>query len=231
MPHFDRLTTAAIQEAFSEEIAAMGGTVAEVFDDGERLFARSVLARVREVQRDDRVRDGVALRATDHEVRIHPYVFRQVCSNGAIIAQAVQSRRIEDVDDLAPEEAAPAIREAVRACCAEEAFEAVAEGMRSASLVQADLVMYLMPLLARLPDQVAAPRLLSEITRRFVQDADSSRFGFMNAVTSLARDTSDPDTRWRLEEFGGEVLAGVPATPAFDGARPKRRGQAVTMIA
>ena len=182
---------------------------------------------MREVKRDDRVRDGVALRATDHEIWIHPYVFRQVCSNGAIIAQAVQTRRIENVDDLVPEEAVAAIREALRACCAEEAFEAVAEGMLSAILARAGLVMYLMPLLGRLPDQqVAAPRLFSDIMTRFVHDADSSRFGLMNAVTSLARDTSDPDTRWRLEEFGGAILAGRPATPASDGTRARRRERA-----
>ena len=34
MPHYDRLTTGAIQEAFAQEMTAMGGTVAEVVDDG-----------------------------------------------------------------------------------------------------------------------------------------------------------------------------------------------------
>src|SRR4051812_47842312 len=109
MPHFDRLTTGAIQEAFAAEITAMGGTVAEVFDEGERLFARSVLTRAREVLPNDRVRDGVALRATGGDVWIHPYVFRQICSNGAIIAHAVQTGRIEGVDSLAPDQAASAI--------------------------------------------------------------------------------------------------------------------------
>jgi hypothetical protein len=29
----------------------------------------------------------------------------------------------------------------------------------------------------------------------------------MNAITSLARDTRDPERRWRLEELGGGMLA------------------------
>jgi hypothetical protein len=42
----------------------------------------------------------------------------------------------------------------------------------------------------------------------------------MNAVTSVARDTRDPELRWRLEEFGG----GIPAlardpSPRLDDAR------------
>ena len=167
MPHFDRLTTGAIRDAFAAEITAVGGTVADVFEDGQRLFARSVLARTREVLPDDRVRDGVALRATGGDIWIHPYTFRQICSNGAIIAHSMQTSRIEGVDSLAPDRAASEIREAVRACCAEEAFTSVAEEMRSASEVQADLVLNLMPLLSRLSGRLNAVRLLRGIMGRF----------------------------------------------------------------
>ena len=58
MSDYDRLTTTTIREAFAEEILAVGGTVTEAFDDGRRLFARSVLARSCEVLPDDRVRHG-----------------------------------------------------------------------------------------------------------------------------------------------------------------------------
>jgi hypothetical protein len=34
---------------------------------------------------------------------------------------------------------------------------------------------------------------------------DQSAFGVLNAVTSLARDTRDPETRWQLEELGGAL--------------------------
>jgi hypothetical protein len=229
MPHFDRLPTGVIREAFAEEITAMGGTVAETFDDGERLFARSVLTRAREVLPKDRVRDGVALRATGQDVWIHPYVFREICSNGAIIAHALQTSRIEGVDSLAPDRAASAIREAVRACCAEESFASVAEGMRLASDVQVDLVLTLMPLLSRLSGRDDADRMFRDIMVRFINDGDSSRFGLMNAVTSLARDTTDPETRWRLEEFGGAILAGQPRMPSTD--RAKRPAEAAVLIA
>jgi hypothetical protein len=37
----------------------------------------------------------------------------------------------------------------------------------------------------------------------------------MNAVTSLARDSRDPDDRWRLEELGGGIGARLrPQKPA-----------------
>ncbi len=231
MLHDNPLTTAAIQAAFSEEITAMGGTVKDVFNDGERLFARSILTRTREVVPRDRVQDGVALRATEGEICVHPYTFRQVCSNGAIIVQSVQSRRIEDLGFLDPDEAESAVREAVRACCAEESFEAFAAEMRSASEERADRwLVNLMPMLSRLPQQ-DAPRILAAILERFTRDADSSRFGLMNAVTSVARDTTDPDLRWRLEELGGGIPAGRDGVPSSGGGRAKRAAGVLQAIA
>jgi hypothetical protein len=48
---------------------------------------------------------------------------------------------------------------------------------------------------------------LAQILERFELGGDRTRFGMMNAVTSLARDTHDPDARWRLEELGGSIGA------------------------
>ena len=96
----DRLTTADVSTIFAEEIAAAGGTVTDSFHDGSRLFARSVLPWIRQVRAKDEVQSGVALRATGLEVSVHPYVFRQVCSNGAIMAQAIQTRHVDGFDSL-----------------------------------------------------------------------------------------------------------------------------------
>jgi hypothetical protein len=49
--------------------------------------------------------------------------------------------------------------------------------------------------------------MVRDILRRYEQGQDRSRFGLMNAVTSAARDTRDPELRWGLEELGG----GIPA--------------------
>src|SRR6266581_1184536 len=89
-----RLTTAQIQAVFAEEIRDAGGTVSDTFDDGARLFTRSILPRGREVRPKDRVQGGVALKATEQEIWVHPYIFRLVCRNGAIMAHAIQTRHI-----------------------------------------------------------------------------------------------------------------------------------------
>jgi hypothetical protein len=46
------------------------------------------------------------------------------------------------------------------------------------------------------------------ILERFFREPDRSRFALMNAVTSVARDTADPELRWRLEEMGGGIPVG-----------------------
>jgi hypothetical protein len=53
--------------------------------------------------------------------------------------------------------------------------------------------------------QQAAMRLLERFNA--TPDPDRSAFGLLNAVTSVARETRDPETRWRLEELAG----GMPA--------------------
>jgi hypothetical protein len=220
------LTTAEVLAVFADEIAAHEGSVTDTFDDGTRLFTRSVLPRVEEVRPRDRVQGGVALRASGPEVWLHPYVFRLVCRNGAIMAQATQTRHLTDLHLLDPEEAETAIREAVRACCAVEAFTVAAEQMRSAQEIQADLALSVLPMLARHSSQ-AGSNLLAEVVARFFGEGDMSRFGLMNAITSVARDTRDPEARWGLEELGGAVPAGLPPTPSRDPAAVAHRGREV----
>jgi hypothetical protein len=207
MPLDELLTTAEIRAVFAEEIAAAGGAVSDTFDDGARLFTRSILPQVREIRKADQLQGGVALRASGQDVWIHPYVFRLVCRNGAIMAHAVQTRHVEGHEFTTPEEAGVGVRLAVQASCAEDAFTVAAEEMRSACDAEADIALNLLPLLSRLPAEVGND-MVRAIMERFVQEVDRSRFALMNAVTSVARDTPDPEIRWHLEELGGGISLG-----------------------
>lgn len=207
MPLGDLLTIADIKTLFAEEITAVGGTVSDTFEDAVRLFTRSILPPLMEVRKADQVQGGVALRADESSVCVHPYVFRLVCSNGAIIAHALQTRQIETDEFVTSEEAVSAIRDAIQDCSSAEAFTSAAEEIRAAGQSEVDAVLNLLPLVTRLPSQAGA-EILTNIMARFLEDRrDRSRFALMNAVTSVARDTSDPELRWRLEELGGSIAA------------------------
>jgi hypothetical protein len=133
------------------------------------------------------------------------------------MAQALASQWIDELESLTLFDATVALREAVRVCCHEDAFATVAGQMRAAREQEADFALNLMPWLANLPANVR-PELLELIMDRFVADADSSRFGLMNAVTAVARDRRDPELRWRLEEFGGGLAVVATRSPVRDGS-------------
>jgi hypothetical protein len=202
----ERVTTAEIQDLFAAEVAAAGGAVSDVFHDGRRLFARSLFPWVREVRTKDRLQGGVALRATERECSVHPFVFREVCRNGAIMAHSLGSQEVPNLDELPLYEATQSVREAIAACCIEEPFLVAVDLIREAARSEIDTALALLPFLSRLP---AGQRelILDDVMQRFSREGDRTSFGLMNAVTSLARDTRDPDLRWRLEELGGGVAA------------------------
>lgn len=219
------LTTREIKEIFAHEVEAAHGRMSDVFDDGARIFLRAVLAGEQQVQPGDRVQGGVAVRATSENIWVHPYVFRQVCSNGAIRAHAIETREIRRVDFSTEEQAevADALCEAIRACCCPEAFAQGAVEMRSArQSSDIDLALTMLVVVARMAETVGARAIVPTIIDRFFKDRDRSPFGLMNAVTSVARDTRDPEVRWRLEEFGGRIGAGV-VNPKLEPLRTRTR--------
>jgi hypothetical protein len=206
------LTTEQLGAAFAAEIEDAGGRVLDTYDDGERLYARSTLPWVHEVRKADTLQGGVALRAVDEEIKVHPYLFRLVCTNGAIMAHAIETQILQGLTLLTPEEVVERLRAAVRACAAREAFTVSIEEVRRSMDGQADMTIALMPTLSRLGAAGRDP-VLRNVMSRFFSEGDRSRFGLMNAVTSVARDTPDPELRWELEELGGSIPAAVSPSP------------------
>lgn len=214
---------ASIGEVFDCELRAAGGSVADRFEEGERLYLRGVLPTSGEVRPGDGIRGGVALRADEERVLVHPYTFRQVCSNGAIMAHVIGTEAVERVVDSGLGcdgfEACERIREVVRVCADPSTFEDGLFQMRSAMHSEADMMITLMPMLSRMPAQLVV-QFISQVSERL--GSDRSRYGLMNAVTSTARDTADPEMRWRLEELGGAVAAGAVKPMPQRSAKLKR---------
>jgi hypothetical protein len=79
-----------------------------------------------------------------------------------------------------------------------------------------------LPHLSRMPAEMAA-RVAPMVFQRFASGRDMTLFGLVNAVTSVARDTRDPDVRWRLEELGGSMPARVLGSPKLVAAAAAAR--------
>lgn len=208
----DQLTTSAVRRIFEEETVAQGGHVKDAFDDGRRLFLRSILPPVREVRPDDMVNPGVAMRATEEDVWIHPYLFRQVCTNGAIMAHSIESRHIRIATLSAADDAEWTLRAAIRDCSTQEVFATSASEMRSTVDREADLAITMMSFMGRMGAGEDS-RVITDILEQYFNSGDHSAFGWMNAITAVARDTENPEMRWRLEEAGGGVPAALRDRP------------------
>jgi hypothetical protein len=149
---------------------------------------------------------GLALRATEDELSLYPYLFRQVCSNGAIMAQAIESLHVECLGVYSPEVGAAMLREAIANCSEERVFVKSIRGIQSLAMTEIDQLLNLIPYVSHL-QQAGMGRFLAEILQRYSGERDRTQFGFVNAITSVARDAHDPDDRWRLEELGGGIVA------------------------
>jgi len=210
--------------AFTEEISRRDGKVTETFHQPGQLFVRSVFPRAEEIRAGDKIQGGVALRATDTVAWVYPYVFRLVCKNGAIMAHAAEGREVPNLDGVPTFEAVSLVREAVESCCERNAFVTAAEQMRMAAQHPFDVILNMMPFLSHLSE--LGPEVAQQVFKRFFHENDRTRYGFMNAVTSMARDTRDHVTRWRLEELGGQIAVMQPAEPVLDdGAEKFIRGE------
>jgi hypothetical protein len=224
------LTTTRILAVFTDEIVARGGRIAGTYHDGQRLFTRSVLPWVKEIRPGDRVQAGVALKASNEAASLNPYLFRSVCRNGAIITKMLAARSLEDLGRQAPDVSLQSLREAIDACCSKEVFLETVRRGRAASEMGADRALLWLHFLTALLAGAHTHPMFS-IMDRFSRGGDHSLFGLANAITSVARDTEDPELRWNLEESGGAVLVGaLPWDPADEGgAAVERMGQVVSV--
>jgi hypothetical protein len=202
-----------ILETFEHEVRELGGTVRDVYAEGDLLFARAILPDEMDVRPGDRVHGGVAVRTHDTEILVHPYTYRVVCTNGAISASSSGSRVVQRVELAAPTAVIDGVlcdlREAIHTSGNPPALQQTVSAMRSAADREADMLFQLMTLLPHMPPGVRAS-VVRTIVRRFEAEGDRSTLGLVNAVTSVARDTTDPELRWRLEEVGGGMLAWLP---------------------
>ena len=211
-------TTQEIHAVFVEEATALGGTVCDAVLTKHMLYTRAIFPRQAEVRPGDRFSPGIALRGFHTALQVHPYVVRQICTNGAIGEWPLESRRLHrrpvvDVPVQTSDVVAmlEALRTAVRACAANEEFAKTLAEIGAAPHHRADIP-FVFGELTRMGAS-ATPRLRHEILKRFASDGDQSAFGLMNAVTSVARDTVDAEVRWQLERLGARIPARLRRQP------------------
>lgn len=194
-----------VLSTFEAEITRLGGTAGKPMKSESGLFLRATLPTERDVAPRDTIRHGVALRATDTDLVIHPYTYRLICANGAIHVNNIASVSIGKCEESwQASEVDRQLRAAIQRCASPEAFQSnLTEMEKLQAIREVRMAIVMATVLERVRDHAAVSRIMQS----FVSGTDRSGFGLMNAVTAVARQEPRPDHRWKLEALGGGMLA------------------------
>jgi len=206
----DVISLTEVQTSFTGFAEAKGASVDVAYADEALILSRCVLPMEFEIRPGDVLKGGVAIRGTVEQVEVRPYLLRLVCTNGAIMMRSSAGSYVATSDCTADW-----LSEAFTSACSKEALTTAAEEIRTMAGASFDQSFLLLSLMRSLHGfSTETPR---ETIRRMLGDG-ASGFSLMNAITSVARDTSDPETRWRLEAAGGAIPALLLSGP------PDKRG-------
>lgn len=235
-----------ILDLFAEDINERSGKILETFRHNERAFSRALLPSRMEVKAKDQLQAGVALKATPVSLAIHPFVFRQVCSNGCIYGKSIQSRKLNQVGHSYCLEMNGKVNEvvteldvdwwfkdSVAGCCRAEVFAntsntfslALHHPLTGPGSVEKALMGSLN--LEKFP---GAKEYHAKIMKEYLAQDEPVLFHLINAVTAVARDLRDPEKKWKLECFAGDLawllpkqlnapIATAKASPAYPAGR------------
>ncbi len=207
----ETLTPKTIAELFESEVAARSGRVVDLFQDQNRLFARAVLHGTQEVRKRDDVEGGVAVCLLSQVVSVRTYIYRLVCANGAVMPRVDEAEEI-DLRIGERKQHEKRLKEAIAASASADVCESAIDGIRQTVGMRRNIAFAMVQMFVTHGLSDDHKTVLDLYERLSAEGSDG--FSLMNAFTSLARDTRDPERRWRLEEAGGSVPAFL-ARPDF----------------
>lgn len=192
-----------IEELFRSFAWERDGALPDVYSNEDTLFAKCVLPKEGEVAKGDTFRSGVAVSCVDRDIEVRPFLLRQVCVNGAIRTASGAGAELR-LGTVTEQE----LVEAFATCASEKLLADALSEFRLLQRQPFDMVM-MMTSFIRTHARTVESRTMIEIVRTFMQGGDRSSYGFMNAITRVARDAQDPARRWQLQKLGGFLPAWV----------------------
>ena len=214
---------------FKQATADFGGIIGRDEEQrGVRFLASTFQGIERAITRGDAIQGGLALKVSSEEAQLSSFTFRLVCSNGMISTLADEEEDFSRYRETEFEETLYRKYAELSSTASE-----VAELYRQSQQQPADarLWQYVLHSLGQLQadrrwmDHLMLA-LMEERRRRLSGqtperstglNTDINRFELINAVTAVARDTPEPELRWKMEELGGKLLA-MPVEQAKESA-------------
>lgn len=189
-----------------------------------RMYIKVITPRVEaEVKRGDVVQAGVVLSNSEvgsGALKVQPLIFRLVCLNGMVVAEATRKYHIGrqvDSDDtlrvlsdetLRKDDAAlfSKLQDVVRAAVDQTRFEAIVAQLRDAAGTERMAKpIDSMEVLAKRFDLADGEK--QSVLGHLIEGGDLTAYGALNAFTRAAQDVESYDRSTELEEAGGKILA------------------------
>jgi len=168
------------------------------------------------IRNDDLVSGGLIIRNSEvgaSSLRVEPFILRQVCSNGLIATQTLRKVHLgrqmdegaidwsDETKELEDRALWAKVRDVIRATFDKQIFESWVEKLRESTEIVIEKPIKAVNNIARLIG-------LSEEKKNqlLMHFSEHTKYGLINAVTTLAREVESIDEQIRLEEFGGRLL-------------------------
>lgn len=219
------LDNAELAEAVLPTLVDSGCKVESSELTERRFYIKAVTEKLTfEVRKGDVVQAGLVISNSEiglGSVKVEPLIFRLVCSNGMISADASLRKyhvgRGGDAGDLAEEffrdETRQAddrafwlkVRDVVSGAFRRDVFERIVKRLKLATelAIEADPVKVVEVVQQKF--QLADPER-SGILTHLIKGGDLTQYGLVNAITRTSQDVKDYDRATDLERFGGQVL-------------------------
>jgi hypothetical protein len=180
-----------------------------------KAIDRTLTASIRD---GDIVCGGLIIRNSEvgaSALRVEPFILRKVCSNGLILERSLkkihlgrQTMEVGEIDwseetrELEDRALWSKVRDIIRATFDKRVFQSWVEKLRESTKVKIER-----PIEA--VDNIVGHLGLSEEQKLklLMHFSEPTKYGLVNAITNLARETEDVEEQVRLEEFGGRILA------------------------
>jgi hypothetical protein len=170
------------------------------------------------IKEEDIVYGGLVIRNSEvgaSALRIEPFIFRRVCSNGLILPKILKKihlgRQITEVNDeiswsdetreLEDKAFWSKVRDVIRATFDKQTFQSWVEKLKESTKIEIKKPMEAV-------NNIVGHLGLSEEQKQklLMHFSETTKYGLINAVTNLASQTKNVDEQVRLEEFAGEIL-------------------------
>jgi hypothetical protein len=202
-------TLDAAVEAFSGAIESAHGEMKNRIVKPRGAYCRAVLPLKEEVKRRDMLHHGAALRMHPRQLEVVPFVFRQVCSNGAIWSHNADAFSLQITDATAEGEIVEFVESSTASAASAETFQSCLAEIRAGITRRIDIGLVVTSMFRSRGAEMDDTALMLVLAEMLNQPEASTRYDAMNIVTAAAREVPDPELKWRMESLATRLLTGA----------------------